>query len=171
MNVLVHDLKDLNETVFSKKDQKDTIIISDNGKIKPCICCYGCWLKTPGQCIINDGYNNMGVLLSKSDQLIIISQCFYGGYSPFVKNVFDRSVCPYLLPYFRTKNGETHHPKRYKNSIALSVYFYGEISENEKETARKLVKANGMNLFYRTDVKFYRVIEEIRGAIYENFRN
>jgi len=164
MNVLIHDLRNLNEMVLLKTGQKDTVILSDNSAIKPCICCFCCWTKTPGQCVIDDNYNNMGILLSKSNQLIIISQCFYGGYSPFVKNVLDRSVCPYLLPYFKTKNGETHHPKRYKNNIALSVHFYGEISENEKETARKLVKANGVNLFQKTDVRFYNTVEEIKGV-------
>jgi len=160
MNVLIHDLRDLNETVLLKPGQNDTVIISNNGKIKPCICCYCCCIKTPGQCVSDDGYHNMGILLSKSNQVIIISQCFYGGYSPFVKNVLDRSVCP----YFKTKNRETRHQKRYKNDITLSVHFYGEIPENEKETARKLVKANGINLFHKTGVRFYNAVEEIKGV-------
>ena len=162
MNVLIHDLKDPNETVLLKLDQKNNIIISDNGKIKPCICCFGCWLKTPGQCVIKDGYDNMGELWSKCNRLIIISQCYYGCYSPFVKNVIDRGVCPSFLPYFNTRNGETHHPRRYKNDWSLSVHFYGNISENEKDTARKLVKANGINLLLKTNVDFYNSFEEIQ---------
>jgi multimeric flavodoxin WrbA len=162
MNILIHDLNNINQAdLFGKKE---TTVISDNGTIKPCICCYGCWIKTPGQCIIKDGYDNMGVLFSKCNQVIIISQCFYGGYSPFVKNVLDRSVCPYLLPYFKTRNGETHHPKRYKNDIALSVHFYGTITEAEKETARKLVRANKINLFQKAAVCFYNSAEEIKGV-------
>jgi multimeric flavodoxin WrbA len=163
MKLLIHDLEKLNENKLLNNRDEITVI-SDNGKIKPCICCYGCWIKTPGKCIIDDGYNNMGMLLSKCNQLIVISKCFYGGYSPFVKNVFDRSVCPYLLPYFKTKNGETHHPKRYKNTIALSVHFYGKISETEKETAKKLIVANGNNLFQKTNINFYDTFDEIKGG-------
>ncbi|WP_407654270.1 MULTISPECIES: hypothetical protein [Caproicibacterium] len=35
--------------------------------------------------------------LSQCDELILISKCCYGGFSPFVKNVLDRSI-PYIHP-------------------------------------------------------------------------
>jgi multimeric flavodoxin WrbA len=161
MNILIHDIKHLDEKTFFKNGQNDTAVISDNGKIHPCICCFGCWIKTPGQCVINDGYNNMGSLLSKCTRMIIISRCFYGSYSPFVHNVMDRSIS-YILPYFRTKNGETHHKNRYDNAFILTVYFYGKISDREKETAQKLVAANGINFFaQKTETYFYEKIEDI----------
>jgi multimeric flavodoxin WrbA len=163
MNVLIHDRKDTYIKDLLKDSEKETIFITDNGKIKPCISCFSCWVKTPGQCVINDGYNNMGVIFSKANQLIIISQCFYGGYSPFVKNVLDRSACPYLLPFIIIENGETRHPKRYKNNLEITTHFYGLMSENEKETARKLVKANGINLSAKVNVFFYESFEKLQG--------
>jgi len=165
VNILIHDQNELINGNSINDKHGETIIISDNGKIKPCICCYGCWIKTPGQCVIKDGYENMGLLFSKCSKLIIISKCIYGGYSPFVKNVLDRSACPSLLPYFIIKNGETHHPKRYKNDVVLFVYFYGEISNTEKETANKLIKANGVNLYKKTEAFFYNSFEELKGVI------
>jgi multimeric flavodoxin WrbA len=162
MNILVHDRQDLDKVKLIKNNAEETIIISDNGNIIPCICCFGCWIKTPGQCVINDGYENMGELLSKCNQLIIISQCFYGCYSPFVKNVLDRSVCPYQLPYFIKKNKETRHPKRYKNNISLSIHFYGNVSGNEKETAGRFV--NKM-YFHKTDIIFHGSFDEIQGVL------
>jgi multimeric flavodoxin WrbA len=165
MNLLIHDLKTFNQDVLLKNKQNETIILSDNGKINPCICCFGCWIKTPGQCVIKDGYDTMGLLHAQCNHLIIISQCFYGSYSPFVHNVLDRSV-PYLLPYFTTKNGETHHKCRYTNRIILSVHFYGSISEKEKETAKKLVQANGVNHYaQRTEVYFYDNPNNIQGVL------
>jgi multimeric flavodoxin WrbA len=165
MNILIHDIKNLDGKTLLKNNQNDTMVISDNGKIHPCICCFGCWVKTPGQCVINDGYNTMGALISKCDQMIIVSRCFYGSYSPFVHNVLDRSIS-YLLPYFRTKNGETHHKNRYDNNIIFTVYFYGNISNREKETARKLVLANSVNFFaQKTKIYFYDRIEDLRGAL------
>jgi len=170
MNILIHDRKGndggsiIHANWSALLNNEETKVISDNGKINRCTCCFGCWLKTPGQCVIKDGYENMGRLFSTCDKLIIISRCFYGMYSPFVKNVLDRGACPYLLPYFKTRNGETHHPKRYKNKIALTAYFYGKIPDAEKETARKLVKANGVNLFSKTEVFFYDSFEEIKGV-------
>ena len=165
MKLLIHDIEKGNENLLLDNKANDVTVISDNGKIHPCICCYGCFIKTPGQCVIKDGYDNLGLLFSKCNQLIIISQCFYGGYSPFVKNVIDRGACPYLLPYFETRNGEMHHQMRYKNSIELIVHFYGKISEAEKETAEKLVKANEINLFQKSTVYFYKALEEIKRVL------
>jgi multimeric flavodoxin WrbA len=164
MNILIYDQKEINIEKILKDPGEETVVISDNGKIQPCCSCFCCWIKTPGQCAIKDGYENTGALFSRCSQLIIISQCFYGGYSPFVKNVYERGACQYLLPYLIIKNGETHHPKRYDNNIALSVHFYGKISEAEKETARKLIKANEKNLFNESAVYFYDSFEEIKGV-------
>ena len=165
MRIIIHDLDKRDSGIIPESGTEETVCISDNGKIKPCICCYGCWLKTPGQCVIHDGYENMGALFSKCGELIIISRCIYGGFSPFVKNVLDRSACPSLLPYFRTRRGETHHPRRYNNKIDCSAFFYGDIPEAEKETARKLVSANKTNLYRKSSAAFYQSFEEIKGAL------
>lgn len=108
----------------------------------------------------------MGELLSKSEKVTIISRCFYGSYSPFVKNVLDRSI-PYLLPYFKIKNNETHHKRRYQNNIKLEVHFYGEnITEKEAETAKKLVKANCINFYIKNyEISFSRSFDELRGKV------
>jgi multimeric flavodoxin WrbA len=115
--------------------------------------------------VINDGYQDMGALISKCDRLVVISRCFYGSYSPFVHNVLDRSLS-YMLPYFETKGGETRHNSRYDNHVVSAVHFYGHISEQERETARKPVTANGANFFTRkTEISFYDKIEGIRGVV------
>lgn len=161
MITLIHDIEDID--FFQKNKPDDLEIIFNDGKITPCICCFGCWIKTPGQCVIKDGYENMGALLSKSNKVIIISKCVYGGFSPFVKNVLDKSIS-YVLPYFEIKNGETHHKKRYDNSYELVVHFYGKIMESEKETAKKLLKANERNFYHKTEVHFYESPKEIKGV-------
>ena len=53
-------------------------VISYDETIHHCIGCFGCWLKTPGSCIIRDNYGDMGEYLSRSEELIIISRCCYG---------------------------------------------------------------------------------------------
>ena len=99
MNVIIHDLTDLQFQQMYQQIEGDTKIISNNGYIKNCMGCFGCWIKTPGQCVVKDGYETMGSILSRADTVTIISQCYYGGYSPFVKNVLDRSIS-FLLPFF-----------------------------------------------------------------------
>ena len=91
---------------------KDVCIISNNKKIKSCMGCFDCWIKTPGKCKIRDGYENLSKLYLKAEKVIIISQCFYGSYSPFVKNILDRTI-PYLLPFFKFKNKNPTLPRRF----------------------------------------------------------
>jgi hypothetical protein len=43
----VHDLENFDEKTILPNGLNNTRIISDNGKIHLCICCFGCWVKTP----------------------------------------------------------------------------------------------------------------------------
>ena len=111
MNLVIHDLR---TEEWNKVCSRYTgwHVISDQGSIRPCAGCFCCWNKTPGQCVIKDGYENMGALLHAADEVHVISRYTYGGFSSFVKNVFDRSL-GYVLPQFEVINNETHHKKRY----------------------------------------------------------
>lgn len=145
MEIIIHDLP---EEKLKKiyKNTDNTLIITNNKKIKNCMGCFYCWIKTPGECRIKDGYDNLAELYSKAEKIIIISRCCYGSYSPFIKNILDRSI-PYLLPFFKIKNKEMHHTVRYKKKFYFDVYFYGEnISDEEKKIAKNIVKANCINL-------------------------
>lgn len=165
MKILLHDLSKQEFEILCPNIDTETIVISDNDTIQNCIGCFGCWTKTPGICVLKDSYNNMGELLSKCYKLIIISKCVYGSYSPFVRNVLDRSIA-YLLPYFVLRNRETHHATRYENKITLSVHFYGSnITEREKETAKRLVKANCVNLCDKYEVHFHTRLEVLEGVV------
>ena len=41
-------------------------VFSDNGTIRPCTGCFGCWIKTPGRCVLPDPYRDMGAYLANS---------------------------------------------------------------------------------------------------------
>ncbi|HHU07858.1 MAG TPA: flavodoxin family protein [Clostridiaceae bacterium] len=161
MKLILSDVRDLP----IKSDDKYHVIYND-GNLHYCIGCFGCWIKTPGQCVIKDGYSNMGQLLSRCDELILVSKCTYGGFSPFIKNLLDRSIS-YISPYFVTRNGEMHHKRRYDNVISISAYFYGEdISQSEKETAKSLVSANAVNYDGKVkNVLFFSTAEEVKAVL------
>lgn len=164
MKLVIHDLEqeDFNSILPALGD--DLTIISDDGTIKTCIGCFGCWIKTPATCVIRDNYGDMGELLSKCNTVTYISKCFYGGFSPFVKSVVDRSIS-FVHPYFIVRNGDMHHRNRYENHFDLKVMFYGEdITDKEKETATKLVKANAVNLDCKSyEVTFVKNFAEMEG--------
>jgi multimeric flavodoxin WrbA len=162
MRLIIHDLKKEDFEKEFSSSLEDTVIISDDESIHNCIGCFGCWVKTPGACVIRDKYADMGKYLSKCREVIIISQCFYGGFSPFVKNVLDRSIS-YVHPFFKIKNGEMHHQRRYDNNVYMKVWFYGnKITEKEKRTARGIVKANCINLYWDiSNITFSNNINEL----------
>lgn len=140
MKLLIHDL---NEEEWSRisEEYKDWEVISDDGTIKPCAGCFGCWTKTPGQCVIKDGYDKTAAKLHKADEVVVMSRCTYGGFSSFIKNVFDRSI-GWVLPFFELNHGEMHHKKRYPEDKPFKVIFRGAgISEKEKKAAKRYVNA------------------------------
>ena len=145
MRLIIHDLKKEQADQFLPQDE-NTKVIYQKSEIKPCRGCFGCWVRTPGKCGQTDGYEMMGELFAQTEELVIVSRCVYGSFSPFVKMVLDRSLS-YLLPDFQIIDGEMHHLRRYENQFRLRVLFYGEdITEWEKETAKNLVYANAKNL-------------------------
>ncbi|HCA29951.1 MAG TPA: flavoprotein [Ruminococcaceae bacterium] len=169
MKLLIHDLEESQAKALlpASASTDNTIVISDDGTIRNCVGCFGCWIKTPAACVIRDNYGDLGETLAKcDDELVIISECFYGGFSPFVKNVMDRAIS-YVHPDFVIRNKEMHHKIRYRNHFDLTVWFYGaDISENEKATALELVQANADNFDCTVrSVGFIKDISEIEELI------
>ena len=58
------------------------------------------------------------------------------------------------------------HRQRYFNKIKITALFYGEnITEGEKYTAEKIVKANAKNFYAKVEkVLFYRNLNELEGV-------
>ncbi len=161
MKLIITDLEDFKASV-----EGDHKIIQPQGNIQNCIGCFGCWARTPGRCVIHDGYENTGIDMSKCTELIFVSRCCYGSVSPFVKTVQDRAIS-YIHPDFVMRRGEMHHKRRYDNVILLSAYYYGEnITDAEKETARKILEANADNYDGSVkDIYFYKSAEELEGLL------
>lgn len=166
MKLIIHDLNLGDSQRLFGQNPKNTMVIMNDHEIHNCTGCFGCWIETPSVCVIKDHYRDMGRLISQSDEVEIISRCFYGGFSPFVKNVLDRSIS-YIYPSYIIRNNAMQYKSRYSNRFKLSVIFYGEdLTENEKSTAEKLVTANGLNLNTLTNsVSFYKNLQEIEEAL------
>ena len=164
MKLIIHDLTEeqAKQAGLSGLDEKEYMIIDGRKIDRYCIGCFGCWLKTPGTCIIKDEFQHMGENISKAEELIIISKATFGSYSSYVKNVLDRSIS-YVMPFFEIRKGEMHHAERYNKELLFSAYFYGDdMTEAEKETSRNLVQANAVNLNGTIgSVRFFANAEEI----------
>ena len=133
------------ELMVQCTNPEEDVLVNANEIQNFCIGCFGCWLKTPGTCVIKDGFENMGSNLSKVEEFILVSRAAFGSYSSAVKNVLDRSIS-YVMPFFEIRNGEMHHAERYHNPLTVSSVFYGDMTEHERQTARNLLAANAVNL-------------------------
>lgn len=143
-------------------------------QIQPCIGCFRCWTKTPGQCALKqDLIAQTNPCFIQSDYMIIVSPIYYGSYSATMKRVLDRAI-PNLLPFFRQYKNEIHHEIRYKKLSPQIIIAYGEdISSREKETFIKLTKANATNLgiddplvyFCTRPEEIHSIIESIKKII------
>lgn len=160
MNLLIHDLSP-EQWERIKPSYAGWHVISDDGRIRPCSGCFSCWNRTPGRCVIRDGYDDIGVLIHRAGEVVVISRYTYGGFSGFVKNVFDRCI-GYALPQFEIVGGETHHRKRYDEDKPYTFVFYGhDLSEGERESARRYAAAVCANT--RGHVKGVRFEESPQG--------
>ena len=99
-----------------------------------CIGCFGCWIKKPGECLINDLMSDINQTYMNSTLVIYLSPIVFGGFSASVKNVLDRTL-PNISPFFTTKNGLTNHKNRYEHYPLQAIIGYGtEITTQEQNT-------------------------------------
>ena len=145
MGLLIHDLSP-EEWAKVSREYDGWDIVTDNGSIRPCVGCFSCWNRDPGRCAIKDGYDNMGARIHHADEVVVISRYTFGGFSGFVKNVFDRCL-GYVLPQFEVAGGESHHQKRYDEDKPFTFIFYGHgLSDDEKNSAKRYVTAVCANI-------------------------
>lgn len=161
MKLIITDLEEFNIPVEGEHK-----IIRPRGSIRHCIGCFGCWVKTPGICVIHDGYESTSLDMGSCTELILVSRCCYGGVSPFVKTVQDRAIS-YVNPDFVIRRGEQHHKRRYGNVISLSAYFYGEdITQAEKDTAKGILEANADNFDAAVkELRFFSGAKELEDLV------
>jgi multimeric flavodoxin WrbA len=128
-------------------DHEVDVIDLRNERIAPCLGCFGCWVKTPGECVINDAGRDLPRKFIQSDMVFLLTPITFGMYSPELKKALDRFPCPVLLPFFANIKGEIHHARRYEKYPTLVAF--GVLSnpdEESKSTFTTLVSRNGLNL-------------------------
>ena len=145
MKVIVHDLgAEYNEMLQKKCD----VVVHADGKYAPCQGCFGCWTKHPAECHMKDSLHTICRTIGKADELILISENCYGGYSPQIKNILDRSIGS-STPFSTYRGKQMHHTLRYGKHDVLRVYTYGDITEEEKKTFELIAARNALNDGYR----------------------
>jgi multimeric flavodoxin WrbA len=149
-------LERLVHTILSQKgfDIEEARIERD--ELGYCMGCFGCWIKKPGECVINDKMASINRSFINSDAVFYLSPVVFGQYSCNIKNTLDRWL-PNVLPFFITrKDGATMHPPRYKEYPAQIIIGYGEeLADDEMKLFSSISKhrASPSILFYQGDDK------------------
>ena len=162
MKVILHDLcHGFDDLVASACDHA----LAADGRYAPCQGCFGCWTKHPAACFMKDRLQQVSRIIGRADELVIITENLYGGYSAAVKNVLDRSIGT-STPLSTYRGGQMHHTLRYGRHGLWKVVVYGDITEAEKETFRYLAERNAINDgFERSEVVFLESPAELEGVL------
>jgi multimeric flavodoxin WrbA len=80
--------------------------------LRYCIGCWGCWVKTPGQCISQDASVEMDRAVIQADFVLWASPLKMGFTTELLKRACDKHL-PLIHPYMVVDHGEGHHRKRY----------------------------------------------------------
>ena len=158
MRILIHDRDEAFDARM--KEKFDRVIYAD-GKYAPCQGCFHCWTKHPAACGLKDSLHEICRVVGQADDLVVVTENWYGGYSPAVKNLMDRAIGT-STPMSTYRGGEMHHTLRYGKRGRRAVVVYGDVTEGEKQTWRLMVRRNAVNEGYREyDVSFASDMEEL----------
>ena len=74
--------------------------------IRPCLGCFSCWSKTPGQCCIADDMDRVLEKLLWADVTVWSFPLYYFSVPGPLKNLIDRQL-PLVLPFMSPDGGAT----------------------------------------------------------------
>lgn len=115
--------------------------------ISPCQGCFKCWLKTPGECVLNDDGTKIAKSYIQSDLSVLVTPVSFGCYSPKIKRALERCI-PLLSPSFTKVDGTYRHKKRYEKYPDLVVIgILEEANRLSEELLFEQVERNALNFF------------------------
>ncbi len=95
--------------------------------IRPCLGCFSCWSKTPGQCCIKDDMARVIEEMLWADVTLWSFPLYFFSVPGQLKNLIDRQL-PMVLPFMAEdggENGSGSHPTRYdmsgKKTVVIST--------------------------------------------------
>ena len=114
--------------------------------VKACTGCFGCWTRTPGECVIDDDARRVAERVIAADVFAIVSPIVFGSYGWRAKGILDRLIC-LVLPHFTMLDGEVHHRPRYERyPHLLALGTLEQASPQQAELFARLVERNAVNL-------------------------
>ena len=135
-------------------------------KIAGCVGCFGCWVKTPGKCVIRDDAVSVYPLIARSKRVLYVTRLQYGSYAVPMKTMLERAI-PIQQAFIRLLDGETHHVQRNVQEKDAVIIAYGDIPAEERTVFERLVSRNAKNMLFRSHRIRYVSLEELPQVVNE----
>ena len=139
-------VKHLTETLAAAQHQVTTLTLREMD-IKYCTGCWGCWVKTPGECVARDDLADVCRAVVNADFALLASPVMMGFPSALLKKTVEKLI-PLIHPYGAVVQGEAHHMARYDEYPLM-----GLLLEKDPETDDADVQII-TDIFSRTALNF-----------------
>ena len=115
--------------------------------IRYCVGCFGCWLRTPGECMTIDGSHDICREYINSDLVLFASPVIMGFTSALLKKTHDK-LLPLILPYFEIVQNEFHHLSRYDKYPVMGLLLEQgkDTDEEDIKIVSDIYRRNAINL-------------------------
>ncbi len=113
--------------------------------VAPCVGCFGCWIKTPGQCVRSDDAAEIAKKLAQAEQVVYVTRVRCGCYDIPMKTVLERML-PMQQAFLRIHEGEVHHVQRDVAKKEAIVIAYGAKDEEEQTVFKHMIARNAKNM-------------------------
>ncbi|MEW5870819.1 MAG: NAD(P)H-dependent oxidoreductase [Chloroflexota bacterium] len=100
--------------------------------LRYCVGCFGCWVKTPGQCVARDASLEMDRAVINSDFTLWAAPLKMGFPAALLKMAMDKHL-PLIHPYMEVDQGEAHHLRRYPRSPRLGLLVEPETGNDARD--------------------------------------
>ncbi|HTX80518.1 MAG TPA: hypothetical protein VMC62_12660 [Longilinea sp.] len=115
--------------------------------LRYCIGCFGCWVKTPGQCVSCDASLEMDRAVVQSDFTLWAAPLKMGFPSTLLKMATDKFL-PLIHPYIVVDHMEAHHLARYNHYPCLGLLVEKEATtdETDQHIVTEIYQRTALNL-------------------------
>lgn len=166
-NGLARYLKELGAALEAEKYAVVQFSLKDL-TIKYCTGCFGCWVRTPGECVAKDDSALVCRELVRSDLALFASPVIMGFPSALLKKTGEKLI-PLIHPYFVIDRGEVHHRARYDHypQLGLILQRNADTDDEDMDIITRIYERTALNLKSRlafvrsTDTSIGEVVNEI----------
>jgi multimeric flavodoxin WrbA len=100
--------------------------------LRYCVGCWGCWVKTPGQCRSCDASLDMDRAVIQSDFTLWAAPLKMGFPAELLKTALDKHL-PLIHPYVEVAYSEAHHLRRYPRSPRVGLLLENEATTDDQD--------------------------------------